>query len=445
MRLTSLVLAGALAALGAARPARADEVALASTATVAPATDHLQLGLEADGGSDGPVGHLGGALLAGRSFWQLGVGYGRHLDGAKPDRYAILGRLRLLRRGPVALWATAAGSWGYRSAMRQYARPGYDPETLNVSWDPATRVSAGLAGRYKSGRFQLSLEVGAGYNVNKPTCTVSPPDLPCDAPQVKAAYGDLAPFEPGRFTPYLMAGLGVDLLSYADDGGAAEPGTRAPAGAEPSTARPKDPRASEGFVTPTALTQPAGSVTITSRMLLADEVMYAITDRWQVGAGVGYIPQDEGEGTKLANASVKGEILRAGRLRLAVAGGALYATDRSNILAVTGVGPIATLVLDGAGDSTVSVAAVPGVVFSHERYDEEHTVLGPGALLMASVALRLVDHVKLLGEVLDIDGAMWLGIGGARLYWRGLSLDVGAMRDSSSSGVLPVGVLSYRI
>ena len=91
----------------------------------------------------------------------------------------------------------------------------------------------------------------------------------------------------------------------------------------------EDPNADRGFLLPTALTQPARTLTVSDYDIVVAGATYGITDRLQVGvtatpAGGLFLPE------RMAIGSLKWQFLRAGNLRLAVLGGAIYSENENH-------------------------------------------------------------------------------------------------------------------
>jgi len=222
-----------------------------------------------------------------------------------------------------------------------------------------------------------------------------------------------------------------------------------------------DPNIDRAFLEPTAMTQPAGSLTYNNYELLLHGLTYGITDHVQTSLTVlSPIVKDM---PLLGIAAVKWQLLSASRFHLALQGsaGAIHVfsgdslSDTTRNAYLLGAGAFATYCLREDCASLVSVntsyeAGLAGGNTAHE-------VLFGGAIVQ-----RLTPHVKLLGEITagtskvsgaddfsTIDGA--LVSYGVRFHTNRIASDVGFIKPISSSGDggdfllgLPFVSVSYR-
>jgi hypothetical protein len=150
-----------------------------------------------------------------------------------------------------------------------------------------------------------------------------------------------------------------------------------------------DPNVDRGFFLPTAMTQPAGTLTYSNYELLIHGLTYGISDHTQVSVGV--LAPLVREMPFVGTVSLKSRVLDAGRFHLALQGTGAVVSDTVGILGAGVVGSYC-LSADCASLFSASAAYSLGLPFGDDRAN--HSVIYGGALTQ-----RLGRHVKLLVEV----------------------------------------------
>jgi hypothetical protein len=223
----------------------------------------------------------------------------------------------------------------------------------------------------------------------------------------------------------------------------AEPGARASVAADPNLDR--------GFVLPTAMTQPAGSITYNNYELLLHGVTVGITDRFQMSATV-LAPIVE-QMPLVGLVSAKGRIYAGQRFHLALQGSlgaAKGGWSDDGALFTAGAGTLASWCLRQDCSSLLSGSVTYQLVTSDESNE------GAGGLVYGVSAVHRVGrHVKLLAEVASAanlrspdfaDGA--LVNYGVRFYSGSIAGDVGFIKPVGDGGGfilgLPFASISYR-
>ena len=237
------------------------------------------------------------------------------------------------------------------------------------------------------------------------------------------------------------------LTTAAGAARADEPTTVSVAPAD--TAAAGDPNLDRGFILPTAMTQPAGSITYNNYELLLHGVSYGITDRWQLSATV--LAPIVREMPFVGFASLKGQIYRGERLHLALQGslgGAASTGDSRDGIMMGGLGALASLCVRQDCSSLLSASA------TYQFFGGSSDTDG-GLIYGVSLVHRVGRHVKLLGElasasVIDANefGRDALLSYGVRFYGGSLASDIGFMKPLGTDiGFLmgiPFASVSYR-
>ena len=218
------------------------------------------------------------------------------------------------------------------------------------------------------------------------------------------------------------------------------------------TAVADDPNLDRGFVLPTAMTQPAGSITYNNYELLLHGVTVGVTDRVQLSATVlAPILEDMPLAGLLA---VKGQVLTAERFHLSLQGslgGAKASLGRDGGVFNLGAGALASYCLRSDCSSLLS-GSMMYQFFTAGSGDD-----GNGLLYGVSVVHRVGRHVKLLGEVAsaanlrspELPGGALLSYG-VRFYTGSIAGDVGFIKptggdiDGPFVMGLPFASISYR-
>lgn len=222
-----------------------------------------------------------------------------------------------------------------------------------------------------------------------------------------------------------------------------------------------DPNIDRGLLLPTAMTQPAGTVTYNNYELLLHGITYGITDRVQ--ASVTVLSPIVRDMPFVGFAAVKGRIVATDRFNLALQGSvgwghAFDVADGDNANIFTGgAGAFATFCLRQDCTSLVSASATYQLIMDPALTDMVQTVIYGG-----SVVHRVGRHVKLLGEVMsaaggdgnlgDLDNIGGVLVGyGVRFHTGSIAADVGFLKpfaegadDGGFLMGLPFASVSYR-
>ena len=244
---------------------------------------------------------------------------------------------------------------------------------------------------------------------------------------------------------------------------AARPAVQAPTGVA------DDPNIDRGFIQPTAMTQPAGSLTYNNYELLLHGLTYGITNHLQTSVTVlAPIVRDM---PLVGVAAVKWQFLSTSRLQLALQGSTTFAraatgnidppvgtdtgtTSRNAYL--VGGGAFASYCLREDCSSLASVNATYQLAFGGGSNEKAQAIV-----YGASIVHRVSPHVKLLGEITSIaattvaDSNFTNASGalvsyGIRLHTAKIASDIGFMKpvstgdDSSFVLGLPFINVSYR-
>jgi hypothetical protein len=238
-----------------------------------------------------------------------------------------------------------------------------------------------------------------------------------------------------------------------------EPAISAAAGSPAATGSGADPNLDRGFVLPTAMTQPGGSMTYNNYELVLHGLTYGITDRVQVSATV--VSPIIKDMPFLGNATIKGRVVATDRFHLALQGGLGYGQifrlgdDDHGAFATAGA--LASYCLRADCASLLSASATYQLGLDLEDIGRPVHLVIYGI----SFAQRLGNHVKLLAEVAsaasagpdpfdNLDGL--LVSYGVRFHGQKMAADVGFLRpvitdDGDKSPFvlgLPFASFSYR-
>jgi hypothetical protein len=216
-----------------------------------------------------------------------------------------------------------------------------------------------------------------------------------------------------------------------------------------------DPNIDRAFVLPTAMTQPAGSLTYNNYELLLHGLTYGITDRVQ--ASVTVLSPISKDIPLFMIGSLKTRLLSAGAFHLALQGNAAFAhrfdngsSDNDDVGSL-GAGALGSVCLRDDCASLLSATAMYQLTLSGGG---GHALIYGGSLVQ-----RLGNHVKLLGELASgaqvgngFDNAPGLLINyGLRFHGESIAADVGFIKPLSSDGDsggllmgLPFVNVSYR-
>jgi hypothetical protein len=378
---------------------------------------------EVSTGSSAPLGSLGvAAVFAPRPWLGVGLGLGV-LDDLRSRsaslRTAIFTRLRLVQAGPFDLAATATLSRGHHQADEG----GLDRNTYWM-WTAGYRAHAGLAAGLATSGFKLRVEGGVGYLFTNPdACTVVTVRSSDDCKDVDFSLAN-APTA-ARLAPYLAVTLGREVS------GADEP---------PGRALDEDPRIDRAGLAPTALTLPKGDVSFTLYEGLLLHAAVGVTDRLQLGVGLGTNYLDGGG--LLGTAEAKVRLLDAGLFHLAALGEAFATFGLADELRIGALGGVASFCLDEGCASVLSAALLAtGITFQGDDGSDKDR--GLFALLNPSMVVALARHLRLVAEAYvvpasGLDESFW--VVGARIPYRRFSLDLGTI-----GGQLPYLGLTVRL
>ncbi|HUL98109.1 MAG TPA: hypothetical protein VLU24_01460 [Mycobacterium sp.] len=241
--------------------------------------------------------------------------------------------------------------------------------------------------------------------------------------------------------------LGVGSSSVA----LAQTSTVAPAAEVAATpaqsATANDPNIDRGFLLPTAMTQPAGTITYNNYELLFHGVSYGVTDRIQATLTV--LSPITTDMPFVGLAAVKGRIVSTDRFNVSVQGsvGWLHEFNNSDSASVNnaytlGAGAFASYCLREDCSSLLSASATYEVGFAGDSSNSGRLLVYGG-----SIVHRVSPHIKLLGEVASaavgpsfsgdnsLDNAPGvLASYGVRFHTDSIAGDVGFMKPFDSNG-----------
>jgi len=220
-----------------------------------------------------------------------------------------------------------------------------------------------------------------------------------------------------------------------------------------------DPNIDRGFLLPTAMTQPAGSVTYNNYELLLHGVSYGITDRVQ--ASVTVLSPITRDMPFFGFAAVKGRVVATDRFHVALQGSVGWghefdSSDSNSNVYTLGAGAFASYCLRQDCSSLLSASATYQLAGS-DASDNRANILIYGG----SVVHRVSPHIKLLGEVTsaagrdvnnDFENLSGLLVGyGVRFHGDNIAADLGFVKPIATSGDdgdflvgLPFANVSYR-
>lgn len=427
MRASTERLAGLAALMLAAVPALAAE----------PPEPLLGARLEAQAGLGAPLGTISGALVF-QPTPAIAFGLGAGLATGQPrGPYPQFGgflRANVWRREGLTLGPVVTLSGGNHARDVTYQRPQYEStDAFRYDWKPGFRLDAGVGAELALDRLSLRLEAGLGVYLNDPTCWYTSQMTSfvgaCDAPEIPAPYHFT--FEPGRLAPYVSLAVGYN---------AGRPHAE-PAATESTAAPPS--RADSAWLAPTALTVPAGSITVALYEAVLARVTVGLTDRLQIWAGTSWTDLI---GSPIWEAGAKLGLVSVGRFHLALVAEHIgIRTSAWTGLVLTGGGAVASVCLDAACASVVSVLAAGGWLYQDNDDSPSETktaaLVSPSAVIVVARFLKLVveSHVP---STTPRDG-LWAAL--LRVPLGGLTLDLGILGTYSELGeIAPAGTIAYR-
>ena len=228
--------------------------------------------------------------------------------------------------------------------------------------------------------------------------------------------------------------------------------------AAPVAAVGADPNIDRGFLLPTAMTQPAGSLTYNNYELLLHGITYGVTDRLQTSLTV--LPPIVSDMPFVGIAAAKGRFVATDRLNLAFQGsvgwGHQLGGSSDESVYMFGAGLFASACLRQDCSSLLSASATYQLALSSQSDQNIQYVVYGGSLVHA-----VSPRVKLLAEVASAAGRTStdpaldnmpgvLAGYGVRLHGSSLAADVGFVKPfvSENDGDfilgLPFANVSYR-
>ena len=379
------------------------------------------------GGWDTPygVGGLSASVESGRG-WAVGAGAG--LSDKKPGDL----HLHAVLFARMALWSGerlqlgTVGSFSIAGRERQVESMG---DQLRTQWRPGYRADVGLSGRWWLGQFAFRLELGLGLLLNDPTCSylgVEPlgPGWvggDCNDPEIS---GRLRPRPvPGRLAPHVAVGFDYDVLP----GEVAEP-----------AARPESRGETRAWVTPTALTEPAGAVVVALYEGFVPDLTVGVTDALQARMALLILPRGS-----LLRGELRFRVLSLGRFHLAAAAVSLRASGQYWLFWTHALGAVGTVCLDEGCSGSLSLGVFG--TRTHDDPDEGSTDRYYSALFLPNLVVPLGNKLRLVGEVYW--DPRWNGYAYSlllRVSLRHLGIEAGAIVEGGTGSAFPIGSLSWR-
>jgi hypothetical protein len=152
-----------------------------------------------------------------------------------------------------------------------------------------------------------------------------------------------------------------------------------------------DPNLDRGFLLPTGMTQPAGSLTYSNYELLLHGITYGITDRVQ--AGLTILPPYVEHMPFVGTLSLKARVVSTARFHLAGQASTTFASESSNSATLVSLGILPSICLTEGCESLLSASAT----WVH--------VNGASAIMYGgSVLAKVSEHAKLVAEVVSAAG-----------------------------------------
>jgi hypothetical protein len=268
-------------------------------------------------------------------------------------------------------------------------------------------------------------------------------------------------FEPAMTNKFVLVTLSSTLFLASPvaalAGTAPSPETTVIATPAASSAAASDPNIDRGFIQPTAMTQPAGTLTYNNYELFLHGFTYGLTDNVQTSVTV--LSPIATSMPFLGIAAVKWRMLSTGRVHVAAQASLGYAHEldsgSSGAGYSLGAGAFASLCLQDDCASLLSANATYQLLLGSASSDALHLIVYGG-----SVVHRVGAHVKLLGEVTSaagrtsyssLDNASGVLVSyGVRFHSDSIAGDVGFIKPivSDDDGGLVMGLpfvsVSYR-
>lgn len=413
-------------------------LAAAPALAAEPAQPVLGARLEAQVGVGAPLGTLAGALVFQPTpviAFGLGAGLATGQPGGPYPQFGGFLRANVWRRERLTLGPVVTMSGGHHARDVTYQRPQYvSTDAFQYRWKPGFRLDAGVGAELALDRVSLRLEAGLGVYLNDPTCWYTSETTSfvgaCDAPEIPAPYHFT--FEPGRLAPYVSLTVG-----YNAGRARAEPVAAESAGIAPPS------RTDSAWLAPTALTVPAGSITVALYEAVLARVTVGLTDRLQIWAGTSWTGL---LGSPIWEVGAKLRLVSAGRFHLALVAEHLgIRVNEWTGLVLTGGGAVASVCLDAACASVVSVTGAAGWLY--QDHDDSPNERVRGALVSPSAVLAVSRYLKLVVESHVPSSAPRDGLWAAllRLPLAGLTLDLGVLGTYADLGeIAPAGTVAYR-
>jgi hypothetical protein len=248
----------------------------------------------------------------------------------------------------------------------------------------------------------------------------------------------------------LAAGLLATFASVGVSATAAHPEAPPTALSGPTAETPvaaADPNVDRGFLLPTAMTQPRGSITYNNYELLLHGVTYGITD--DVQGSLTILSPIVRDMPFVALGALKWRLFHNDRVHVAVQASGGYMNFRANSADnafSVGTGAFASFCLREDCSSLLSVSATYQLFMAQIRTLNGDPVLARthGLVYGASLVHRVASHVKLLAEVSSASShtatSGFENLGGVlasygvRFHSNNLAADVGFVRPILSDG-----------
>lgn len=252
-----------------------------------------------------------------------------------------------------------------------------------------------------------------------------------------------------RFPPILHIGISALFLTSAASMASAQPGSApgAEVGPEAKVSSgvdegiENDPNMDSAWLAPTGLTMPKGKWAFHDQELFLVGLSYGVTDRLQLSATT-LVPITSDQGLLLIT-SAKGQVVKQGRVRLAVHGALTHVSDDGSSGNAVTVGGAFSYCLDKPCNSAINLYA--GTGFALDDGDSELPLL-----MSASVIKKLGKRVKFVGEVdtgMIVGGDRadaYLGWYGLRFHNKNMAADIGFVKpfgsDLGDTDVFPIGL-----
>jgi hypothetical protein len=253
-----------------------------------------------------------------------------------------------------------------------------------------------------------------------------------------------------KLSPILHLALATLLTAGAAGVAHAQPGgSETPAGPEVDLSVKasqvdqgvaNDPNMDSAWLAPTGFTMPKGKWAFHDHELFFIGMSYGVTDRLQLSATT-LVPVTSDQGL-FAIFSGKAQIIRQGRVRLALHGALNTVTNSEDSVNALTLGGALSLCLDASCDSALNAYAGTGIALEDGQSELP-------LLLSASVIKKVSSRVKLVAEIdtgMIVGGERadaYLGWYGLRFHNKNMAADIGFMKPFGPAldgeDVFPIG------